>query len=192
MKLSLICATLIAASTTSATTITGISYSVGNSCVTTLADACAGIGVTDAGSTSNPFLNDLNTKAINLEAGSYLTFNEPFFTTGSVVTFLVDFSDSTMASNSFTIPSADNTIGTLLGGGGSVTFATTSLVADRMSFGPAPGTFTPNGNNDTIIEMDVNLASSAPEPGTFGTLGFVALGLLASGWRKRKRPTDPR
>jgi hypothetical protein len=193
MKSRLFFSMLIAASTMSATTIVGISYT-DSGCVTTLSDGCAGIGVTNAGSTSNPFLNNLNTKAIDIGYGSYLTFNEPFFSAGAGVTFTVDFSDSTFVTNTFTIPSGVGTIGVLTGGGGTITFGTTSLTADRMSFGQAPETFSPSGVNDTIFTLNYvqTQTSGSPEPGTLGTVGLAAAGLATQRWRRRFRPIHSR
>src|SRR3978361_1586130 len=39
--------------------------------------ACSPIGVTSSGSLTNPFLNDINTKSIDIGYGSYYTFGNP-------------------------------------------------------------------------------------------------------------------
>ena len=159
--------------------ITALSYNTGG-CVTTVADGCAGIGVTAAGSTGNPFLNDISTKAIDIGFGDYLTFNEPFWGSGAPLTITLGFSDSTSVFGTFVFPSTPGTtIGSLSGGGGTITFTTSGLDADRMSFGFAPGTFNPSGTSDTVIAMSFAAPSTgAPEPATLGMLGTAATLLM--------------
>ena len=178
--------------------ITGIQYLESGS-VSTLADSNAGLGVTVnlAGDTSQAFLNNTSDKSLapGIGFGSYLTFNDPYFLTGGIQDFFFLLADGpttdTAQISSSSLPDL-STGGNLIGQfyssllDATVTLTTTGLVADRMSFGSAPGTFTPDTANDTILQLDFvsgNAIASVPEPGTFALLAGPIL--LWLGRRRR-------
>jgi len=182
--------------------VTGILYSGGGG-VSTLADGFAGIGVTvnAAGDTSQPFLNNTADKSLpgGLDFGSYLTFNDPYYSTGGSQDFFFYLSDGgttdTAQVSSGVLPDL-STGGNLIGQfyssllDSTVTLTTTGLVADRMSFGGAPGTFSPDSTNDTILQLDfvagnALVPAAVPEPGTFALL--IGPALLWLGRRRRTR-----
>jgi hypothetical protein len=168
-----------------AASITSLSYGNGG-CVTTLADGCAPIGLTLSGATNNAFLNNVNTKAINLAVGSYYTFNEPFFSTGGPLTITLTLSDSTSRSATITLPNlsaAGNTLAHFTGAEDILITTTGITNADRVSFGFAPAAFNPSGTNDTVFQLVFTEPSSAvPEPGTF----FMPVAAASLWWIRRK------
>jgi MYXO-CTERM domain-containing protein len=179
---------LLAATAASGATITSLTYIAGG-CVTTTPDICAPIGVTLAGSVANPFLNETNTKAIDLSEGSYYTFNEPFFGTGSPLIVTIGLSDSTTLFQTVVVPDtsvAGNT-GVHFTGAADILITTTGLAADRMSLGYAPGAFNPSGANDTVFQLAYSEGSSSvPEPATLlmPLVGLATLALV----RRRSAP----
>jgi len=180
--------------------ITGIQYLDGGS-VSTLGDSNAGLGVTvnAAFDTNQPCLNDISDKSLpgGLTFGSYLTFNDPYFGTGQAQDFLFYLADGgttdTAQISSAVLPNL-STGGNLIGQfystvlDATVSLTTTGLTADRMSFGFAPGTFSPDLVNDTILQLDFvggNATGTAtPEPGTLAL--FIGPALI---WLGRRRLT---
>jgi hypothetical protein len=160
-----------------------------------LATACSPVGVTDTGSLTNPFLNDINTKAIDIGFGSYYTFGNPyaptdFMTQGDSIEVLIGLSNGTTLSDTILVP--DLTVaGTTMFDFASygITITTTGITtADRMSFGLPPGAFVPDGTPD--YTLDLNFAASSPsisaipEPGS-ALLLLTALSAAPRALRKR-------
>jgi PEP-CTERM motif-containing protein len=151
--------------------------------------ACAPIGVTLTGATNNPFLNDVDTKAIDLGHGSYYTFGNPdpgtnFMTQGDSLFARIVLSDGTILSNTILVPDL-SVAGTVMFNFAAwgISIVTTGITgADRMSFGLPPTAFAPDGRLDYALKLDY---TPVPEP---ASMMLLLTGLAASPvvWRRRK------
>lgn len=138
------------------------------------ATACAPVGVTLSGATNNPFVNDTNTKAINLGYGSYYTFGNPdpgtnFMTQGDSLFARITLSDGTILSDTILVPNL-SVAGTVMFNFAAwgITIATTGITnADRMSFGLPPAAFAADGRLDYALKLDY---TPVPEPATITLL----------------------
>jgi hypothetical protein len=154
------------------------------------ATACAPIGVTDIGATTNAFLNDINTKAINLGYGSYYTFGNPdpgtnFMTQGDSLMATIVLSDGTILSSTILVPDlsiAGTTMFEFASAG--ISIVTTGILnADRMSFGLPPAAFAPDGRDDYVLQL--NYATPVPEPAS-AILLLSALSAMPFARRKKQ------
>lgn len=153
-------------------------------------DQCSAIGVTNSGATTNPFLNNTSTKAINLGYGSYYTFGIPyggtdFMIQGDSITANIVLSNGTSLSSTTTVPDlsiAGTTLFDFAAAGASI--VTTGISgADRMSFGYPPGAFTPGGYSDFVLELDYVVPISEPTSWTIMLTGLLCLGGVMHGRR---------
>jgi hypothetical protein len=146
-------------------------------------DPCSAIGVTNSGATTNPFLNNTSTKAINLGHGSYYTFGIPyggtdFMIQGDSITAKVVLSNGTSLSNTTTVQDL-SIAGTPMFdfAASGVSIVTTGITgADRMSFGYPPGAFTPGGYSDFVLELDYFVPIPEPATWTMMLAGLLCLG----------------
>jgi|GEM_PF-3232808 len=150
------------------------------------ATACSPVGVTNAGSLTNAFLNDVNTKAINIGFGDYYTFGNPYGPTdfmiqGDAIEVLIGLSDGTLLSDIFVVPDlsvAGTTLFDFASNG--ITITTTGITsADRMSFGLPPAAFAADGTPDYTLEL-----TYVPEPAS-ATLLLTALAAVPALRRRR-------
>jgi hypothetical protein len=147
--------------------------------------------VTNSGATTNPFLNNTSTKAINLGYGSYYTFGTPyggtdFMIQGDGITAKIVLSNGTSLSSTTTVPDlsiAGTTMFDFAASG--VSIVTTGITgANRMSFGYPPGAFTPGGYSDFVLEL--NYFAPIPEPTTW-TIMLTGLPCLGGVMHSRRR-----
>ncbi len=169
-------------------TLTSLSYLAGG-CVTTVVDGCAPIGLTAGGSLTNPFLNDLNTKAIDLSTGTYYTFSDPFFAQGDSVEIVATFTNNVTIDSTIVMPdltTGANSILDVSQGGETLLLQTTGLGADRISFGYAPSSFQTDGIDDTILQLTFSEApvvdpippAMSPEPASIGLIAVAGMAAL--------------
>jgi hypothetical protein len=158
------------------------------------ATACAPVGVTLSGATNNPFLNDVNTKAIDLPYGSYYTFGNPdagtnFMIQGDGLFARIVLSDGTILTDTIVVPDL-SVAGTVMFDFASagISIVTTGITsADRMSFGFPPAAFAPDGRNDYVLLLDY--AASVPEPAS-AILLLTGLAALRFARRTRRVAAD--
>lgn len=158
---------------------------------------CSPLGVTEAGSLDNPFLNDLATKEISLTPGSYYLFGNPFagtnfMTEGSAISAFIrvggaPVGDSYLLIGNSIVPDlsvAGTTLFNFAQYGIKIT--TTGVTgADRMSFGYPPGAFAPDGNTDFVLKLDYFVPGAAvPEPATWA---MMVSGFALAGYGLRRR-----
>ncbi len=171
-------------------TITSLAYihdQVPNCEDTTPASLCAPVGVTLFGATTNPFLNDIATKAINLGTGSYYTFGNPFAGTdfmipGDAITALIGLSDGSTLTDTVIVPDL-SVAGVIMFdfADAGISIVTTGIIgADRMSFGEPPTAFAPDGNPDYALRLDY-----VPEPATWALM-LLGSGLAGAALRRRR------
>jgi hypothetical protein len=153
------------------------------------ATACGAVGVTDIGATTNAFLNDINTKAINLGYGSYSTFGNPhagtnFMIQGDSLTATIVLSDGTILASTILVPDlsvAGTTMFDFASAG--ISIVTTGILgADRMSFGLPPAAYAPDGLDDYVLQL--NYATPVPEP---ASAFLVLTALSAMPFMRRKK-----
>jgi hypothetical protein len=178
-----------------AVTITSIALIHGSTpdCEDTVSgSACAPIGVTASGATTNPFLNNLATKEVVLGYGGYDLFGDAYAGTqfmipGDSITVAIGLSDGTSLTATTLVP--DLSVGgtTLFDfAGKGISIETTGITtADRMQFGNPPGAFTPDGVDDYVLELTY---APVPEPATWAIL---LIGLAAVGVALRTRRGAP-
>jgi hypothetical protein len=165
--------------------------STGN-CLDTINTAnCSPLGVTQSGSASNPFLNNLATKEINLGTGSYYLFGNPYAPTnymieGQPISIMLTIRDTDMLSGyaflklATTIVPDLTTPGTVLFSFNDhgIKISTTGITnADRMGFGLNGAGFQGDGSKDFVLRLDYGVTSPVPEPASWammiGGFGFV-------------------
>jgi hypothetical protein len=173
---------------------------IGNCADTNNSQYCSPLGLTLAGSTTNPFLNNLNTKTIKLDTGSYYIFGNPwagtnFMIQGSPIALLFELKTTDgsfytqVETNDVTVPDLSKA-GTVLFNLKSynIKISTTGITtADRMGFGLAPGAFAPDGRNDFVLRLDYGVtppAAPVPEPSTWLTM-IAGMGLIGATMRRR-------
>jgi hypothetical protein len=149
--------------------------------------ACAPVGVTVAGATNNPFLNDLATKAINIGPGHYYTFGNPYAGTdfmikGDSLTAQLTLSNGATLTQTVLVPNLSTAGVMMFDFADGISIFTTGITgADRMSFGNPPGAFAPDGNPDYVLQL-----AFVPEPAnwTLMLMGFGAVGAVLRGRRR--------
>jgi hypothetical protein len=152
--------------------------STGNCADTIGGSGCSPLGVTLAGSLSNPFLNNLGDKSISLASGSsYYLFGNPwagtsFMTEGAPISLFLTLpgdlpGSSRLLIDNDTVPDlsvAGLTLFEFAAYGIKIT--TTGITdADRMSFGYPPGAFAADGRADFVLRLDYGV-TAPPEPPT--------------------------
>lgn len=175
-------------------TITSLTYfhnAIPNCEDTVFASPCAPVGVTAAGATDNPFLNDLDTKAIDLGFGSYYTFGNPFAGTdfmipGGSISAIIGLSDGTTLTGTTVVPDLSMAgLGLFSFSSANISIAATGITdADRMSFGYPPGAFAPDGNLDYVLKLTYAPPAGAPEPGAWALM-ILGMGLVGCALRRK-------
>jgi hypothetical protein len=190
---------LMAQPASAATTIVSINLfsgdSEGNCADTTPLTPCSPLGVTQAGNVSNPFLNDQSTKAIQLGAGSYYLFGNPwagtsYMTQGSQISMFVRLSTNVLVIMNSIVPDLSIAGTTIFQDNYyKLSIRTTGITdANRMSFGYPPSAFAPDGYDDFVLTLDYDVSppvAAVPEPATWLMMigGFALIGFALRGRR---------
>jgi hypothetical protein len=172
--------------------------STGN-CLDTINTAnCSPLGVTQSGSASNPFLNNIATKEINLGSGSYYLFGNPYapssyMVEGQPISIMMTIRDTDMTSG-FAILKLATTIVPDLTTSGAVLFSfndygikisTTGITdADRMGFGLNGAGFQGDGSKDFVLRLDYGVTGPIPEPASWALM-IGGFGLVGAAMRRR-------
>jgi len=162
-------------------------------CADTNATAfCSPIGVTQAGSLANPFLNNLSNKTVNLAEGSYYLFANPdagtnYMTQGNTVTLFLQLSTNVLLVKNAIVPDLSVAGTTIFSDSfNNISITTTGITnADRMGFGGPAVAFAGDGRPDYALLLRYGVVAPAvPEPSTWAMmLGGVAL----TGYALRRR-----
>lgn len=172
--------------------------STGN-CLDTINTAnCSPLGLTQSGSTSNPFLNNIATKEINLGTGSYYLFGNPYspssyMVEGEPISIMMTIRDTDMTSGFAVLKLATTTVPDLTKSGTvlfsfndyDIKISTTGITnADRMGFGLNGTGFQGDGSKDFVLRLDYGVTAPIPEPASWMMM-IGGFGLTGGAMRRR-------
>lgn len=176
----------------------------GNCADTITGSGCSPLGISLAGSMTNPLLNNTATKQISLEPGSYYLFGNPwagtaFMTPGDPISLFLRLSvEGSSAGQSILLIGNSKVPDLSLAGttlfdfpSYGISITTTGITnADRMSFGYPPAAFTGDGRNDFVLQLNYRVAQAVPEPATWAMM-IAGFGFIGAATRRRKATAFP-
>jgi len=197
LSMATMAAALIAQPATAAARITKLSifnYNATNNCAATDNALCSPLGVTAAGTTS-PLLNAPNRGDLNLTAGSYYLYGNPwpgtsFMDLGAPMYFAFETQDGIsipfqIADYLGTVPDL-SVAGTLLYKNYGISLSTTGLTtADLVSFGGTDAALVPDGYRDFVLRLDFGASAPIPEPASWAMM-IAGFSLAGGAMRRRK------